>query len=272
MSVTKPTSPCPSELLLDRYRLSDLPEAQHHECSAHIDQCPRCAERLVILKKESIDFAEGFNIPNLVVDALQRAEKTSRPWWASALRPQWLGAIAAASVGVMAMVLLWPQLTEGPPGLSPEPGAYRIKGGFSIAVRVKRGERQWQAKADTWFEPGDNIRFIVTIPSAGYLYVVGIDASRTVTLYEPYGGERARRLQPGDAQAVPGAIELDDTLGDERVIALLCKNLHQSKELLATAQAVLAKLTQEQTHLQIRSLPLKCAQKTMLWRKRAHHR
>jgi hypothetical protein len=270
MSRKTVATPCPSDLALDRYRLSELPDPRRLELEEHIDRCDRCKQRLQEQEAESTAFGQRMNIPNLAVDALQREEQRPRRWWRTLSRSRWMAAFAATAVAVLLAVVFVPRLDRQRHGRSLDPGAgYRIKGSFSVRLHVKRGERQWTAGAEDQFQAGDNIRFVVNTQNPGYLYIVGIDASRTVTLYEPYGDDAPRMYRPGSRQVVPGAIELDETLGDERILALLCESRLDPDRVRTAAKAAAARLDKDQSPLRIQSLPFACAQDALRLSKRA---
>jgi hypothetical protein len=86
--------------------------------------------------------------------------------------------------------------------------------------------------------PGDAIRFEVSTGEPGYLAIVGADSAREVTAYFPAGAE-AQAIGRGPKQLLDGSIILDETLGPERITAVLCKDpLTVARLIDATKQAL----------------------------------
>jgi hypothetical protein len=147
-------------------------------------------------------------------DALARAAALPRrAGWAR----WWMGA-AALPVAALAAFLL---LLRPPAGVTST--GTRTKGDFAIALYVKHAE----SAADPGLHlgeplhPRDRVRFKLGGSDHGYLAVLGLDASEKLSVFFPAGANAQAR--PGAEEVLPGAIELDGTLGREVITALRCE-------------------------------------------------
>jgi len=114
------------------------------------------------------------------------------------------------------------------------------KGDFDIVVFARHEDRIEQLdRFNRWVYPGERVRFVLTgTPEDHRQVIVGsVDAKAQVSIYFPYGGTASATLPGPGRWEVPGSIELDETLGPERVFVFFSK-----KPLLATdvEQALLA--------------------------------
>ncbi|MCB9683349.1 MAG: hypothetical protein H6733_17930, partial [Alphaproteobacteria bacterium] len=69
--------------------------------------------------------------------------------------------------------------------------------------------------------PGAHLKFGVDLPAAGAARLVALSDGTLVTLW-PRPQDDAAPLPAGDAQVLPGAVELDDAPGAERLFLLHC--------------------------------------------------
>jgi hypothetical protein len=72
--------------------------------------------------------------------------------------------------------------------------------------------------------PSDQLQFVYSSRSPGYVAVLSRDGAGTVSVYFPDGGTTAARVPPGREQLLPSSTILDETLGGERVFALFCSS------------------------------------------------
>jgi hypothetical protein len=77
----------------------------------------------------------------------------------------------------------------------------------------------------------------VSSDRAGHLAVLALDATGRVQVYAGQGaGGAATAVQPGRPELLPGAIELDETLGKEVIVALRCEQALPADRLVAALQ------------------------------------
>jgi len=245
---------CLSDLVLDRLLVGEL--AGSHEqtdAESHLAGCPLCRRR----------YAEIEALPSQAVDAawlreLHAAETRRR-------RPTLLAAGALAVTALAAVVLFLR------PRAAVEPGAAttRTKGAaMALELYARRGEHAAEPVfADVPLRPGDAIRFRVRAPEAGYLTVLGLDASRRVTRYVPAApaSEAALRVEAGE-RALDGSVVLDEVLGEEKLFALLCPTADEAARSIAAARAALAAAASPGA---VTRLPTPCQQTSASIRKEA---
>lgn len=153
---------------------------------------------------------------------------------ASLFRPPVLGALAAAAAAAVLWVK-WPRpaplLVEdelgdrgdagGPVG--PDDAYVGVKGDEAVRAYLRRaGEISPLVDGDD-VQPGDAIRFLVDARRGHHVLVVSVDGAQQVSVYFPFGGDGSQELAQGAEQELPGAVELDATLGDERIWILMSR-------------------------------------------------
>ena len=69
--------------------------------------------------------------------------------------------------------------------------------------------------------PGDRLRFRVTARRGGHVLVAGIDSRGEAYVCAPSDG-RSQALTAGETTTLADAVELDDVLGSERIVAIVC--------------------------------------------------
>jgi hypothetical protein len=168
---------------------------------------------------------------------LAAAEEAERDtgWWQRLLG--WLrvprqlalfgGALCAAAV---LLVLVAPPGSHRDPELG-GPDSVRIKGGLALHVFRQRGDHAEEMASGDSFHAGDNLRFAVDLPAAARVSVVGIDAHGALYVAWPLvssgpGGAPGplpdTRRPAGRGQQLPGAVTMDESLGDEAFYLVQC--------------------------------------------------
>ena len=127
----------------------------------------------------------------------------------------------------------------GEPEIAAADLGLRRKGGLGLAVfaRLASG-RVERLLPGARLLPGEVVRFEVTAERPGSLVLVGLDAARVVTPYVPRSGP-ALLLPAGRAQVPEGSILLDEALGPERFVAVLCGTPLDVAQVVETARAAL---------------------------------
>ena len=87
---------------------------------------------------------------------------------------------------------------------------------------VRRGERVVAGRPDQSLRAGDALRFSISAHEPVYAAVLGRDAAGHVSVYYPEGAELAR-IEAGNDQLLPLAVELDATPGDEQLHGVFCR-------------------------------------------------
>lgn len=70
---------------------------------------------------------------------------------------------------------------------------------------------------------GDRLRFKITTPRAGYLMIVGpSEQNEPFAVFPMDGSDVAQPVPAGEEILLPGAVELDDSVGTEVIVAIVC--------------------------------------------------
>lgn len=96
-----------------------------------------------------------------------------------------------------------------------------MKGKPFVSYFVKRGERVVRGSSAEPLQPADRLRFAYTSASPQYLAIFSLDGDAHASVYYPMESLSAR-IEPGAEVLLPSAIELDDTVGDELIVAMFC--------------------------------------------------
>ncbi len=187
---------CLSDLILDRWIAGEIREGTELSAAvkAHAASCSSCAARLQRLEAAKATFPAEL-------------------WVARARRPRRIVALGALSALAAALLLFL---------VRPPPPTERPKGGLALDVVVRHEDgRVEQLLPGSRVASGEAIRFRVSANDAGYLTIASLDSGPRVTLYYPDEGE-SLAIEAGRGQLLDGSITLDDTLGPERIVAMLC--------------------------------------------------
>jgi hypothetical protein len=200
--------------VLDELGAGELsPEAQQR-CEAHLAECSACRARKLALEHANATFYAA--APDLgTLSRIAAARSASEP--AGRRAPTKVGWIAApllaacAALGFLAV--------QKPP--LPAPSAdTRTKGAARLGYFVKRGETVTRGEGTTVVHPRDAVRFVYSVDRAYYLAIFSADA-HGVGVYFP-STRSAQLITAGQDVALDFSVQLDDTLGRERVTALFC--------------------------------------------------
>lgn len=203
---------CPSEPALERLHLGLGGPEQQATLRAHIDGCADCAAHMARLA-EGFDVAPEVDPRALLAGVRRRMDETPQraPWW------RWL--LVALPVAAAAVAAVW-ALRPTPP-VETVPDGPRLKGSFGLTVHRQVGPRSEPVTSGDRFAAGDRLRLVVDLPSAGRVAVWGLEPSGAVYRAWPFDDPWAA-LPAGRKQALPEALELDDTRGREVLALVFC--------------------------------------------------
>jgi hypothetical protein len=200
--MTSQLSPHLSDLALDQLLTGDVDA--NATTQPHLASCASCAARRDQLDAAAQRFRRAAPIEPLVARTQKRLVAKS---WRRRL------AVAVPTTLAAAALLL---VVRAP---TPE---LRAKGGVALDVYRKRTSGAVEALLpESRVQPGDALRFALGAPQPGYAAVVSIDGAGQVSSYFPQA-ETLAPIARGQHQLLDAAIELDGTLGRERLIALVC--------------------------------------------------
>lgn len=175
------------ELLLARAPAAD-------EAAAHVAACQTCQARVAA--------ARAIHAP------------PRRSPWASPAR--WFGLVGLGAAAVAAVFLLAPGSEED---------ALRTKGS-AVALEVFRdaqGAASERLRDGDEVHAGDRLGFRVRSRDAGHLLILGTDGGAPYLCYpQGLGGRSAPIAATAAASDVPEAVRMDDKLGEERLVAIVC--------------------------------------------------
>jgi hypothetical protein len=231
--MTETTSPgaprCPSELTLERLRQGEL--TGDLVLRAHTAGCPLCQRTLEALAAPPPPMA--FPRP--------RARFFALP------------ALGVMAVAAAALVLV----------LRPREETISKGAGWQLSVIALAGDgKVRRVEAGARLRPGDRLRFeVFTRGPRAEVALVSLDAAGTVSSLVPAAGDTVP-VPAGRRTLLDGAVELDDTLGAERILLVACPRARPVAEVAAAARQALARARGD-AH-QVNDLGLGCEQ-TSLW-------
>jgi len=186
---------CLSDLKLDQWLANELTDETLAAAQSHVEGCAACAER----KRELDEQWRSFAVPLVPMPEAPAEAKTkgSARWWAP------LGALAMA-----ATALVWFQV---------EPTGERSKGSLDLGFYVNHAGEVRRGEPGEKLFPGDQVQFEVTSKQPMFLTIVSRDGAGKISTYA------AERIDAGVDQTLSTAVELDGTLGPEKVWGVACE-------------------------------------------------
>ena len=186
------------DAVLEKYLAGDAGPEATARVERALAQSPEDAQRLAELRADSAAFLL-LHPPARAASRLSPAPPRRWQVWAPLV-----GAAVAAAV-----VLLLP---PAEPDLA-------TKGGLALTVHRRTADGSEALAPGAVLHPGDELRFELRAPSAGYAALFERDGSGTVSLLAPREGPLARALLP-QVPLLPEAVRLDDSPGPESFIAV----------------------------------------------------
>jgi hypothetical protein len=236
LSAARPEA-CASDLQLDLYLAQELQAQRASELAAHLAQCERCSGRLAELTRLTSAYLASPEA-SLLHQTLRTREREravprgpSAPSDARAKRGRVVSLGAGACVLLAAATFLLLRLPASEHTAEP---TTRLKGSSRIGFFVKHGEHVRAGEAGERVVPGDLLRFTYATNEPGFLTILSYDGAQRTSVYlesSPIGA--------GQNVALPSAVELDETLGPERIFGLFCRDSMPTSQLvsLLTQQA-----------------------------------
>ncbi|MBW1873213.1 MAG: zf-HC2 domain-containing protein, partial [Deltaproteobacteria bacterium] len=227
---------CPSEINLDRFHFGELPAEENNRIKEHLATCLECRQRLTLREKGFDAFTElDRQTMRHKIEAACRPEEKSSPGLLTFNWLRWEIAIAATAVLILFVTI----------GLAVwhEPGQdqLRTKGTLQLSIYREHKGRVEQVVNGDVFNPGDRLRFEVDLVRAGNILIVGVEQSgRMYTLFPTDGSKTSKSISKGLGQKLPGAIRLDDSLGEEWVHLVHCQQPFEAAQLKITGPGGIA--------------------------------
>ena len=224
-------SSCPSEFALERWRFGELAATpEEAPLIAHIEACPACRRRHAELAEAE---APPFDSETIWAKALAggavRATFPRTRWNRTTFR--WLAAaLASAALATTLVVVL----------RHPTPDTLAKGSSWQLGVIAKtRDGSLLRLDPGAPLSPGDRLRFEVftSWPKADIALVM-LDSAGKVSQLAPADG-RSLAISGGKRILLKEAVELDGSLGAERIVLVACNRALQVAEVVASAQRAL---------------------------------
>jgi hypothetical protein len=220
------------DLVLERYRLGELPPAETRALGRRLDREPDLAARLEALERSDEEIRRRYPPSSLaeqirrrlwaVAEAADRRARRPRAWLLRWPLP------AALAVAATLVLVLTPRLWR-PPSPGPVAGAPparsapalgsddRIKGLQPSLVLFRRTASGSETLADgAVARAGDVVRVGYRAAGRTHGAILSVDDRGVVTVHLPTGGKEAAPLRSGETVLLDRAYELDDAPRFER--------------------------------------------------------
>jgi hypothetical protein len=218
---------------IDLLLMSALTGDRQTEAKAHLDGCPLCQKRWSELNEDKARF-EQFVFPRTVGKLESRL---GAPSLADRLRTGWKMLVPAAGAVLAASLATVVWLGGRERSRTDDDLYIGVKGGPSLEVVALRPETgQFPVKASTVLHPRDKIRFVVNTAGARYLLIASRDGAGAFTVYHPFGAEQSGEVLPGRIE-LPRSVELDETVGNERLVAVFSDTPISAAQVKAALEA-----------------------------------
>ncbi|MFT7581691.1 MAG: hypothetical protein ACI9MR_003369 [Myxococcota bacterium] len=200
------------ELTFDMYLYDTEDVWLQAEVDAHLAQCEPCQAALAAIRGLDSDAAAS-QPPLRTVDGpsgavvISLAARRRHRLWAG------VGVLAAAAVAVV-VVKPW-----APPG-----DGIRLRGGpIQLQVFVKGSDLpDREVATGDRVMAGERFGFRVAAKKPGQLMIIGVDAANDPYLCYPQGTTTSVPFAAADPTNLDRAMQFDEVLGTERIVAVLC--------------------------------------------------
>jgi len=239
---------CISDLEFDEWRALELDAGAALALTEHVAGCQRCQQRRALLEAQAAEFLQRF--PELDLPALTttkssvRAKSSTEIAHESSHRARARGsivswrrgwAIASGLAGLAAAALALLLLRPVEPASDGELGT-RIKGSSRLGFFVKRGNQVLPGGDEEVVHPHDLLRFTLTTVRPSHTAILSLDGAGVASVYHPAGAQSQRFGVVRD-EALDQSIDLDATLGRERIWAVFCEAPFEVEPLRAQLEA-----------------------------------
>lgn len=194
------TDQCVSDYELDRLVVGALKGSDASDVETRIAACNHCRERLEAFQTARAEFA-----------------RRPTPMWLGGRRARRrLGISATIAAAAAAALLLFRPADQ-------DPASIRLKGPDYFGYTIVRPDGTIRGDQDSAMAtPGDELQWHFRTSEERYVAVLSRDPVGHISVYYPDGPEAALLLV-GQKQALPLALRLDATIGEEELLGLICK-------------------------------------------------
>ncbi len=201
------TPECLSDFALD---LVIVEHSQSPGQAAHLKDCQRCCARLQLLQSDREAYEKS--LPHRRLPAKTKATK---PSWLSGFRWQFPVVI----VGLAVAFLFFVNTSDSVP-----PQGVRLKGnGLGFDYYVLRSGKTLAGSSLSQLQAGDRVRFSVYTKQNTQLAIFSIDGNGTRSVFFSDGEKSSSVAGASSEILLNESVVLDESLGEEDVYALFCK-------------------------------------------------
>ncbi|HXI32174.1 MAG TPA: hypothetical protein VNG89_27230 [Vicinamibacterales bacterium] len=198
-------SPIP-DILLERYRLGELPSEDATTIADRIRRDPALAERIATLERSDREL-RGDGVTAAIAAQLRDRLAVRGADSLRRRRSAWWLAVPAAAAAVAAVALAIAARPASPP-VVPQPD--RIKGLQPALAIYRHTAAGSETLADGAIaRPGDLLRVGYRAAGRAYGVILSVDGNHTVTMHLPAAGDRAAPLAHQPTVLLDQAYELD---------------------------------------------------------------
>lgn len=212
-----------TELDANRILTGELSEGDAEQ--VHVSDCEPCQRYLERLEREDASFPAPPTFAALDAKFKRASPRTPPPVTSRWSRPKQLAAFAAAALvaAFVALLTSTPSTSPGPRGPGEVDGV-RAKSSYDLVVFIHDGSGARIAHSHEEVFPGDRVGFKIAPAPDGHVMIVGIDQTGDIYMGYPQDTQgRSRRFFSGEQEVdIDQALELDDVLGRERLVMLIC--------------------------------------------------
>jgi len=216
MSVTNPRGHLSSETI-DLLLLAALSPSDTNEAKGHLDGCELCKQRWIDLNEDSQKFKQ-YVFARTLPQVEQRLQSPVQSFFERFKLQFVLPAVGLAAAAGLAFVL------SAGPGTQTEDDIYvglkGLESTFEVFAQRAQGN-VFAVKANAELKPKDRIRFVVNPGHAKYVMVVSVDGKGAFSVYHPVGGAESEKVESKKRAELTSTIELDDTVGTEKLLVVL---------------------------------------------------
>ncbi len=217
-----------NKLLLERFSAGEIDGAEARLVEEHCAACGECSDYLKMLSGERQRFLAAHPFPRF-----NRAAAPGQPWHAK-LRDMLRRPSLVPAYGLIALLLmLSPMLYVKV--FVPSGGDIAFKGGDGLSFLLQRNGRVSACTPRDTLFPGDRLQVLYSLSKTGHVSLLSVDSRGALSWYQPDRQSPfcSVPVKPGINQGYPAGILLDDSPGQELIIALFSKN-RLSKESVQT--------------------------------------
>jgi hypothetical protein len=204
------------DILLERYRLNELPNDEADRLAAQVAEDSQLRERIAALEASDEQLRQD-RVPDRLEEGARRKlagagakPRRSAVYWA-------MPAVAVTALVVIAVALVSAPPDRGSPAEQLKGGSDRIKGLEPALALYRRTAEGSETLADgAVARKGELIRVGYRPAGRSYGAIVSIDGAGNVTMHLPPSGDRAAALKHETLVLLDQAYELDDAPRWER--------------------------------------------------------